>query len=103
MKGQAQSTRYVVFKVLDLCFSKFRDGKSATYSLGRTCCSHGSALAMKSLESECIKGYLKLAEGEKDPRNLLIAFSIVRVILIELNADEYIDVSRTDLALVIIH
>ncbi|KAF8757616.1 RNAPII transcription regulator C-terminal [Rhizoctonia solani] len=36
-------------------------------------------------------GYIKLAEGEKDPRNLLLAFNIARVIALEFDITNHID------------
>ena len=43
---------------------------------------------------EFIRGYIHLAEGEKDPRNLLLAFAIDRVLLIEFNVVNWIEVGR---------
>lgn len=40
-----------------------------------------------------MSGYIKLAEGEKDPRNLILAFGIGRVILIEFDPYKHLDVS----------
>jgi DNA repair/transcription protein MET18/MMS19 len=40
-----------------------------------------------------IGSYCRLADGEKDPRNLLIAFSIARVILVEFEVENRIEVS----------
>jgi len=42
---------------------------------------------------EFLTGYLSIADGEKDPRNLLHAFSIGRVLLIEFDISSYIEVS----------
>ena len=39
-----------------------------------------------------VTGYVGLAEGEKDPRNLVISFAIVRVILIEFEVSSQIEV-----------
>lgn len=39
-----------------------------------------------------MKGYAELAEGEKDPRNLLLAFALDRVILLEFDVSKYIEV-----------
>jgi DNA repair/transcription protein MET18/MMS19 len=36
--------------------------------------------------------YIALAEGEKDPRNLLVAFAIARVILIEFETSSFVEV-----------
>ena len=48
--------------------------------------------AMKSLERDFVSGYVSVAEGEKDPRNLLLSFSIVRVLLIEFSINAQIEV-----------
>lgn len=47
---------------------------------------------MKGLGNEFLRGYIQLAEGEKDPRNLLLAFSIARVMLIEFDISNHVDV-----------
>lgn len=49
--------------------------------------------ALKRLGKEFIDGYCALAEGEKDPRNLMLSFSIVRVVLIEFEIADNVDVS----------
>lgn len=41
---------------------------------------------------EFLDGYTSLAEGEKDPRNLNIAFAVARVILIEFDIRERVEV-----------
>lgn len=41
---------------------------------------------------EFIRGYVNLAEGEKDPRNLMLAFAINRVLLIEFEVEKFIEV-----------
>lgn len=41
---------------------------------------------------EFVKGYAELAEGEKDPRNLLLAFALDRVVLLEFEVSKYIEV-----------
>lgn len=43
---------------------------------------------------EFLDGYISLAEGEKDPRNLLVAFAIARVLLIEFDAKRHIEVGQ---------
>jgi DNA repair/transcription protein MET18/MMS19 len=51
-------------------------------------------LVLKSMGSRFIVGYINLAEGEKDPRNLMVAFAIARVILIEFNISEHVEVRK---------
>lgn len=36
-----------------------------------------------------------MAEGEKDPRNLMLSFSIIKVILLEFDLSSHIEVSFT--------
>ena len=50
-------------------------------------------VALKGLGDEFVRGYMSLAEGEKDPRNLLLAFAIDRVLLIEFDSVKFIEVS----------
>ena len=44
------------------------------------------------MNKEFLDGYIFLAEGEKDPRNLLTAFAIARVILIEFDITRHVEV-----------
>jgi Dos2-interacting transcription regulator of RNA-Pol-II len=48
--------------------------------------------ALKDMGTEFLTGYINLAENEKDPRNLLIAFAIDRVILIEFDISHHVEV-----------
>ena len=41
---------------------------------------------------EFLSGYISLAEGEKDPRNLLLAFAIDRVLLLEFDIPAHVEV-----------
>jgi hypothetical protein len=53
-----------------------------------------SQLVLLSLGQEFLGGYVAIADGEKDPRNLLIAFAITRVILIEFNITAHVEVRQ---------
>lgn len=48
--------------------------------------------ALQRLGSEFISGYCSLVEGEKDPRNLMISFNLVKVILLEFDVAKTIEV-----------
>ncbi|KAG8686101.1 hypothetical protein FRC08_012745, partial [Ceratobasidium sp. 394] len=71
MTAHVQSTRYVVFRIIDMLLAKHLE-------------------ALKSTPSFLPK-YIKLAEGEKDPRNLLIAFNIAKVITLEFDISSHVD------------
>ncbi|KAJ9107913.1 hypothetical protein QFC19_002656 [Naganishia cerealis] len=64
MRSHVQSTRYWVFSLIDTLMAHHRD-------------------ALKKMGDDFVVSYVKIAEGEKDPRNLMLAFSIMRVVLIE--------------------
>ncbi|KAF7971317.1 hypothetical protein HWV62_21494, partial [Athelia sp. TMB] len=64
MTSLTAPNRFNVFSIVDVMMAKQRD-------------------ALKSMGEEFLKGYVGIAESEKDPRNLLTAFAIDRVILVE--------------------
>jgi DNA repair/transcription protein MET18/MMS19 len=42
-----------------------------------------------------LSGYITLADGEKDPRNLMVAFSIARVLALEFDISAKFEVRIT--------
>ena len=90
MKSLVQSVRYVVFRIIDTLFAKHLDGEPHKSSNQRAFLS--TPIALISIPS-FLPGYIKLAEGEKDPRNLLLAFNIARIIVLEFDITNHIDVS----------
>ncbi|BGP41533.1 hypothetical protein JCM10450v2_005582 [Rhodotorula kratochvilovae] len=78
LKAHPQAVRHSVYVLLDALMGRCR---AALIRLGR----------------EFIAGYCALVEGEKDPRNLMISFSIVRVILLEFdivkNVEDLFDIT----------
>ncbi|KAG8974923.1 hypothetical protein FRC05_006600 [Tulasnella sp. 425] len=72
MKAHVQSTRYLVFRILDTLVAKHRN-------------------VLKGMGDEFLRKYVSIVEGEKDPRNLLMAFSIDRVVLIEWEVKSFIE------------
>lgn len=49
--------------------------------------------ALLLMGADFTTAWLRIATGEKDPRNLMIAFAIYRVVLIEFPINDHIDVS----------
>ena len=42
--------------------------------------------------NEFLAGYIELADGEKDPRNLMVAFAIDHVLCIEFDIANHVEV-----------
>ncbi|KAK7064893.1 MMS19 nucleotide excision repair [Favolaschia claudopus] len=72
MRALIQSVRFHVFTIIDGLIAHHRE-------------------TLKGMKSEFILPYIYLAEGEKDPRNLLVAFAIARVIAVEFDCADHIE------------
>ncbi|KAK0501497.1 ARM repeat-containing protein [Armillaria luteobubalina] len=72
MKVLVQSVRLVVYSIVDSFMARHRD-------------------ALKQMDKDFLAGYITLADGEKDPRNLLVAFAIARVILVEFDISDFVE------------
>ena len=48
--------------------------------------------SIKDLGSESLAGILGVISGEKDPRNLMVVFSVVRVVIFEWDVRAYAEV-----------
>ncbi|CAL1714198.1 unnamed protein product [Somion occarium] len=72
MKVLIQAQRFLVFTIIDTLLANHRE-------------------AFKGMVKEFLDGYIAIAEGEKDPRNLLLAFAIARVILIEFDISAHVE------------
>ncbi|KAJ7694662.1 Dos2-interacting transcription regulator of RNA-Pol-II-domain-containing protein [Mycena rosella] len=72
MRALVQSVRFLVFSIIDGLIAHHRE-------------------TLKEMKRAFIAPYIALADGEKDPRNLLVAFAIARVILIEFDPAEHIE------------
>lgn len=73
LKSHPQAIRHSVYVLLDHLMSHARP-------------------ALKRLGHDFISGYCSLVEGEKDPRNLMISFNLVKVILLEFDVERDITV-----------
>lgn len=74
LQSHPQAARFTVYTLIDSLMSRSRP-------------------ALKRLGREFISGYCEMVEGEKDPRNLMLSFSIVRVVLLEFEIADNVDVS----------
>jgi DNA repair/transcription protein MET18/MMS19 len=75
MTRQIQSTRLSIYTLIDSMMKKQRKG-TAQLTLNLIS-------ALKKLGKTFIEGFVNLMATEKDPHNLMLAFSIVKVILVE--------------------
>ncbi|KAK8849457.1 hypothetical protein IAR55_004790 [Kwoniella newhampshirensis] len=72
MKSYAQATRHLVYVLFDTLLATHRS-------------------ALKGMGSAFVNSYTKMVDGEKDPRNLLLLFSMDRVILLEFDVKDHIE------------
>ncbi|WVW86641.1 hypothetical protein I302_108694 [Kwoniella bestiolae CBS 10118] len=72
MKAYVQATRHLVYVLFDSLLATHRN-------------------ALKSMGSSFVNSYTKMVDGEKDPRNLMLLFSIDRVILLEFEVKDHIE------------
>ncbi|KAI8911815.1 Dos2-interacting transcription regulator of RNA-Pol-II-domain-containing protein [Gorgonomyces haynaldii] len=65
-----QQTRMTVFKIFQLLFEK-------------------SLVGLQKLGSDFVHGFISSLDGEKDPRNLMLAFQLVKLIVLHLDFEKY--------------
>lgn len=53
--------------------------------------------ALKNMGDETVIGIVDVVSGEKDPRNLMIIFSILKVIMIEWDISNHAEVFENEL------
>ena len=94
MRALTVHPRYAVLSILNTLLSNHRESALPVLSGGFTSSTHEIRYrpGLKSMGKEFLVGYLKIADGEKDPRNLLLAFSIGRVLLIEFDISSHVQV-----------
>jgi DNA repair/transcription protein MET18/MMS19 len=68
-----QSTRFVVYTLLDALLA-------------------GQRAALKGMGDGFVIGFTDLASGEKDPRNLMVVFSMLKVLIVEWNIKDLANV-----------
>lgn len=90
MKALVQDVRFRVFSIIDTLMANHREGISFLHLLASA--TELLIPVLKSKGKEFLDGYISLAEGEKDPRNLMIAFAIARVVIIEFDISFHVEV-----------
>jgi DNA repair/transcription protein MET18/MMS19 len=74
MKAHVQAIRHLVYQVFDSLLALHRP-------------------VFKAMGSDFLNSFTKMVDGEKDPRNLMLLFSLEKVILLEFDVKEHIEVS----------
>ncbi|KAI6113119.1 ARM repeat-containing protein [Pisolithus sp. B1] len=72
MRVLVQSTRFFVFDTINTLLKTHLDD-------------------LKAMGDQFVAGYVALASGEKDPRNLTVAFAIARVVLTEFDISKHVE------------
>lgn len=75
MKAHVQAIRHLVYQVFDSLLALHRN-------------------MLKSMGTDFINSFTKMVDGEKDPRNLMLLFSMDKVILLEFDVQAHIEVSQ---------
>lgn len=52
----------------------------------------GHRQALRNLSDESLIGITDLVSGEKDPRNLMLIFSILKAVMVEWKIDDHVEV-----------
>jgi DNA repair/transcription protein MET18/MMS19 len=74
MKAHVQAIRHLVYQVFDSLLALHRP-------------------VFKAMGSDFLNSFTKMVDGEKDPRNLMLLFSLEKVILLEFDVKDHIEVS----------
>lgn len=74
MKAHVQAIRHLVYQVFDSLLALHRD-------------------PLKAMGPDFVNSFTKMVDGEKDPRNLMLLFSMDKVILLEFDIKPHIEVS----------
>jgi DNA repair/transcription protein MET18/MMS19 len=73
MKKHPQGSRFIVLTLLDRLMADQRP-------------------TLKEIGDDFVTGFVGLVALEKDPRNLMIVFSLMRVILVEFEIERHVEV-----------
>lgn len=76
VQSYSQSTRSAVYQVIDQLIERY-------------------ASALRSINNEFVFGFTQILDGEKDPRNLMLAFKIVKNIVDQFDISTHVEVTRT--------
>lgn len=92
LQARAQSQRYQVYQLVNGLMENHRKG---SFTLTRPSELRLTAVALHELGDESLVGIVDLMTGEKDPRNLMLVFSILKVLMVEWDVTHHVEVSRT--------
>jgi DNA repair/transcription protein MET18/MMS19 len=45
------------------------------------------------MQTDFVAGFINAMDGEKDPRNLMLAFSLVRTVIMEFDISQHVEVT----------
>jgi hypothetical protein len=94
MQALVQVQRHTVFSIFDSLVTSHRDGEiPLVLYFGPEDPEY--SIVLKNMGDQFLSSYIALADGEKDPRNLMVAFAIARVLAIEFDISAKFEVRIT--------
>jgi DNA repair/transcription protein MET18/MMS19 len=98
MQALVQVQRHMVLSIFDSLVALHRDGETS-FALFFSLEDPQQSTVLKSMGDRFLSSYIALADGEKDPRNLMVAFAIARVFALEFDISNKFEARFTSLAL----
>ena len=88
LQRHPQGSRFVVLTLIDSLMAGHRERRCSLLLPFKLI-----NLALKALAEPFVVGLTDLVAGEKDPRNLMIVFSVLKVVMVEWDISRHVEVS----------
>ncbi|RKP25614.1 Dos2-interacting transcription regulator of RNA-Pol-II-domain-containing protein [Syncephalis pseudoplumigaleata] len=93
----SQTTRYTAFRLIDWLITSCTTGNGHARQSYAVCLAHRAcsvAVSETFASLDVVGGFIQVMDGEKDPRNLLLAFSIAQKLIRQFDITQHVEVVR---------